>query len=150
MTVHGTKFMDRTLLCGRVGTKHDPEHPGEGWLADDEAAPSCASGMSKFDCASGSEEPPDDAKALRGPTHKWESLVVWVVAWGGSFWLLVCSPYLRPLHDFSPVGVPSVVSIPGCSSPNKLCKCTQESVFACCAGFGRYLHGLPVQWSGGT
>lgn len=31
-------------------------------------------------------------KRLKGHTHKWESLVVWVGAWGGSLWLLVRTP----------------------------------------------------------
>lgn len=25
-----------------------------------------------------------------GASHKWETLIVWVGAWAGSFWLLVC------------------------------------------------------------
>ena len=31
-------------------------------------------------------------RRLKGHTHKWESLLVWVGAWGGSLWLLVRLP----------------------------------------------------------
>ena len=33
-------------------------------------------------------------RRLKGHTHKWESLLVWVGAWGGSLWLLVRLPLL--------------------------------------------------------